>query len=83
MKEQQVGIVTHYFGGVGVAGVTLTGKVRVGDTLRFHGHTTDFSQTLESMQIEHETVEKAKAKDDVGIRVSDRVRVNDKVYLVE
>jgi transcription antitermination factor NusG len=83
MKEQQVGVVTHYFGGAGVAGVTLSGKVSVGDTLRFHGHTTDFTQTLESMQIEHESVDKAKAKDEIGIKVGDRVRINDKVYKVE
>jgi putative protease len=83
VSEQPVGVVTHYFGNLSVAGVTLLeGELSVGDTIYISGHTTDFRQPISSMQIEHETVETARAGDQVGIRVVDRVRVNDKVYRV-
>lgn len=84
MSEQPVGEVTHYFNKASVAGVTvLDGHLAVGDTIQLVGHTTDFRQTVESMQIEHEPVETAGPGDQVGIRVTDRVRVGDKVYRVE
>ena len=83
MAEKLIGTVVHYYGKAGVAGIVLSGRMKVGDTVRFKGHTTDFSETVESMQIEHETVAKAKKGDDVGIRVSDRVRIHDEVYRVD
>jgi translation initiation factor IF-2 len=83
MSEQPVGVVTHYFGKVGVAGISMIkGRIEIGDTISIIGHTTNFEQVIESMQIDHEPVEAAKAGDDIGIRVNDRVRVNDKVYRV-
>lgn len=83
MTEQPVAEVTHYFNKAQVAGVTvLAGRLEAGDTIRFIGHTTDFLQVIESMQIEHEPVEAAAAGDQVGIRVIDRVRVGDKVFRV-
>ncbi|HSM02941.1 MAG TPA: EF-Tu/IF-2/RF-3 family GTPase [Acidimicrobiia bacterium] len=82
MAEKKVGDVVHYYGEIGVAGVVLTGELEVGDTIHVVGHTTDFTDTVESIQIDHETVEKAKKGDDVGIKVSDRVREHDEVFLV-
>ena len=82
MAEKKIGDVVHYYGEIGVAGVVLTGKLEVGDTIHVVGHTTDFTDTVESIQIDHEAVEKAKKGDDVGIKVSDRVREHDEVYLV-
>ncbi len=83
MKEIEVGIVQDYFAKIGVAAIELTADgIKVGDTLHFVGHTTDFTDTVKSMQIEHEQVEEAKAGDSVGIKVSDRVRIHDKVFKV-
>ena len=83
MAEQLIGAVTHYYGQVSVAGVQITdGPLGVGDTVHFLGHTTDFTQTVGSMQIEHATVESAQAGDDIGMEVSERVRQRDKVYRV-
>ena len=83
MKEVEVGVVQDYFAKIGVAAIELTsGSIKVGDTLHFVGHTTDFTDTVKSMQIEHEQVEEAKAGDSVGIKVSDRVRIHDKVFKV-
>jgi len=83
MSEQQVGEVTHYFNKANVAGVSIIeGQLTIGDTICIIGHTTDFCQAIESMQIDHESVETATAGDQIGIQVIDRVRVNDKVFRV-
>jgi len=82
MSEQPIGEVTHYFKEPGVAGVVVTGRLGVGDTISVVGKTTNFQQVVESMQIEHEAVETATAGDRVGIKVIDRVRVHDQVFRV-
>ncbi len=82
MPDEKVGIVNDYFARIGVAGVDLVGTLRVGDTVRFRGHTTDFEQVVESMQIEHQQVEEAGPGDSVGIKALDRVRPGDVVYRV-
>jgi putative protease len=83
MSEMEIGIVSHYFDKVGVAAIELTaGELSVGDTVRMKGHTTDLTTTVASMQIEHESVEKARKGEAIGIRVAERVRPHDKVYKV-
>ncbi|HID92609.1 MAG TPA: hypothetical protein EYP60_00805 [bacterium (Candidatus Stahlbacteria)] len=83
MKEIEIGEVQDYFARIGVVAIKITkGTLNVGDTIHFKGHTTDFTQKVESMEIEHEKVDKAEIGDSVGIKVKDRVRRNDKVYKV-
>ena len=83
MGEIQVGRVTRYFGKVGVAAVEIqAGDLHIGDTIRILGKNTDFSQTVESMQLEHEVVQKAVPGQLVGIKVLERARENDLVYKV-
>lgn len=82
MEEQEVGRVVDYFAKVGVAGIEMTGQLAVGDTIRIKGHTTDFQQTVDSMQIEHQVVQEVKPGDSVGIKVADRCRTHDLVYKV-
>jgi putative protease len=82
MPEEKIGSVTHFFKKPMVAALELTGELRVGDRVHFHGHTTDFDQTIESMQIEHQGVESAGAGDAVGVQVAEYVRVGDTVYKV-
>jgi translation initiation factor IF-2 len=82
MAEQQVGIINEFFARINVAGVELSDTMRVGDTIHIKGHTTDFEQTVDSMQIEHDTVEAATAGQAVGIKVQDRVRQGDQVFKV-
>jgi len=81
-KLQEVGKVTHFFSKISVAVVDLTTTVSVGDRIRIQGPTTDFEQTVESMQIEHENVKSAKAGQSIGLKVKERVRENDTVYKV-
>ena len=82
MPEEEIGKVSDYFAKIGVAAIELTGSLSVGDTIHIKGHTTDFEQKVESMQIEHQNVEKANPGDSIGIRVSERVRQHDVVYKV-
>ncbi len=83
MPEKLVGRVTHYYKKIGVAVVEVTGKLKVGDTIHLKGATTDFEQTVDSMEIEHEPIEVAEAGQVIGLKVADKVRQNDGVYLVE
>ena len=82
-EEKEIGKVISYFTHVEVAAIKLSGKLKIGDKIHIKGHTTDFEQVVESMQINREDVKEAKEGDDVGIRVKERVRPNDTVYLVE
>jgi translation elongation factor EF-1alpha len=83
MPEEEIGKVSGYFRKIGVAAIDITqGTLSVGDTIRINGHTTDFAQVVESMQIEHESVQTAKAGDSIGIKVKDHVRDHDQVYKV-
>lgn len=82
MPEEEVGKISDYFAKIGVAAIELTGSLSVGDTIHIKGHTTDFEQKIDSMQIEHQSVEKANPGDSIGIKVKDRVRGHDVVYKV-
>jgi putative protease len=83
MAEKRIAKVTHYWAKIGVAGIKLYGTLRVSDTIHISGSTTDFKQTVDSMQIEHEAVETAKKGQEVGLKVSERVRKGDRVYKVD
>jgi putative protease len=82
MSEAQIGKVTHYFDHISVAVLALTKALAVGETVRFSGHTTDFKQKVASLQVEHKSIEKAKAGDDVAMKVEQRVHPNDAVFRV-
>ena len=83
MAEQIVGTVSHYYGNLGVAGIDLSANLEVGDKIHILGHTSDFTQTVGSIQIEHEKVDSAKKGDPIGVKVKERVRVHDQVFLVK
>ena len=83
MSEQLIGKVTHYFGKPHVAAIEITsGELHVGDTIHVRGHTSDFTQTIESMQIEHASVEIAKPGDNIGVQVLEHAHEHDQVYRV-
>lgn len=83
MAEQEIGYVIHYWTNISVAGMRITdGELRVGDSIHIKGHTSDFTQQVDSLQIEGESVEVAKPGDDVGLKVVDHAREHDKVYKV-
>ena len=81
MEEQKVGKVQKFFAKPSVAAIEITaGVLRIGDRLHFKGHTTDFEDTITSMQVEKEFIEEAKPGDFIGIKVKERVRENDLVF---
>ncbi len=83
MEEKKIGEVIKFFGKISVAAIRLSeGSLKVGDQIHIVGHTTDLSQTVESMQIENKNVQEAGPGADVGIKVKDRVREHDVVYKV-
>lgn len=79
---KEVGRVTHYFTRIGVAIVSLSDTLAVGDKILIRGSTTNFEQTVESMQIEHKNVSVAQSGQSIGLKVNQRVREGDKVYKV-
>jgi translation elongation factor EF-1alpha len=81
--EKLIGKITHYFGKIGVGIIKIeNGELNVGDTIHIKGHTSDFTQQVDSIQIEHEQIQKAKKGDDIGIKVAQKVHEHDEVYLV-
>lgn len=83
MTEQQIGKITHYFGKIGVAAIEITdGELRVGDTIHVVGHTSDFTQVVESLQLDNQAIETATPGQTVGVKVLEHVRQHDKVFVV-
>ncbi|MGB6011341.1 MAG: EF-Tu/IF-2/RF-3 family GTPase [Desulfobacterales bacterium] len=83
MAEDQIGVVVNYYAKLGVAAVKVTnGTIKTGDLLMYKGHTTDFTETVTTMEIENQPFEQAQAGDLVGVKVKERVREKDKVYKV-
>jgi selenocysteine-specific translation elongation factor len=82
MPEVEIGQVSDFFAKPVVAGITLTGTLKIGDKIHIKGHTTDLEFTVSSMQVNNANVTEAKAGDGVGIKLPDRVRPGDKVYKI-
>jgi len=82
MEKKVVGKVTHYFTKISVAVVELSGELKVGDRISIEGPTTNFEQTVNSLQIEHKDVKVATAGQAVGLKVDQRVREGDIVYKI-
>jgi len=83
MAEEKIGEVVKFFAKPSVAAVKVTnGELKLGDMIKFTGHTTDFEDKVDSMEIDNEKVEKAVAGDYIGIKVAERVRPGDEVFKV-
>ena len=83
MSEERIGTVTHYFAEPEVGAIALDGELETGDTVAFRGATTDFSQRVDSMEVDHQAVEAAFPGDEVAVKVERRVREGDEVYRVD
>ncbi len=82
MPEQLVGKVTHYFSRLGVAAIRLSEPLGKGERIHIFGHTTDMEQKVDSMEIDHERVVIARPGANIAVRVVEKVRENDEVYVV-
>lgn len=83
MAGKKIGEVTHYYTGLQVAIVKLSGSLQVGQTVNFKGATTDFEQEVTDMEFDHEKLEEVEKGKEVGIKVEERVREGDEVLLVK
>jgi putative protease len=81
-EKKLVGKITHYYGKIGVAVVELSDELSVGDTISIEGNVTNFQQTVDSMEIEHQQIKTAKAGDAIGLKVKEKVREGDSVYKI-
>lgn len=78
-----IGSVSHYFSNIGVAVIELEAPLKKGDTIRIVGGVeTNFSQKVESMEVEHKKIDRAKKGDSVGLKVKEKVREDYKVYKI-
>lgn len=81
--ESKIGEVTHFYPKPSAAVLKLKEKIKIGDRIHILGHTTDFTQEVKSLQIDHKEVDSAKKGDDVALLVKDTVREGDEVFGVE
>lgn len=81
-KEKLIGRVIHYYDKLKVAVLKLDSLLKVGDEIRIEGGDVDFTQTVESMQFDHKDIKKAKAKEEVGIKVAQKVRDGYRVFKI-
>ena len=75
-----IGKISHYFSNIGVAVIDLSDKLEAGDEIRIVGGEVDFKQKIESMEVDHKKVQKAKKGESLGIKVDQKVREGYKVY---
>ena len=82
VEGKSIGQVAHYFGNIGVAVIKLSDKLKAGDTIRIVGGETDFTQEIDSMEVEHEKIKEGKKGDSVGLKVDQKVHEGYRVYKV-
>ncbi len=83
MSEKKIGEVVKFFSKPSVAAVKIIdGELNIGDSIKFSGHTTDFTNVINSMEVDNKSVPKAAAGDFIGVKVSDRVRPGDEVFKI-
>jgi len=83
MAEEKIGEIVKFFAKPSVAAIKITaGELKVGETIKLVGHTTNFEEVINSMEVNNQKVEKAVVGDYIGVKVSDRVRPGDEVFKV-
>lgn len=83
MAEKEIGKVSSYFSHVGVAAIKLSGSLKKGDKVHIKGNTTDFEVEVGTIQVEKKDVESGKKGEHIGIKVPEKVRPNDTVFLIK
>ncbi len=83
MTEKEIGEVTNYYSNISVCAIMLSDTLSEGETVRFKGATTDFNQEIRSMELNRESIERGESGQEIAIKVKNRVREGDKVFLVK
>ncbi|MDD2730741.1 MAG: translation elongation factor-like protein [Candidatus Portnoybacteria bacterium] len=81
-SEKLIGKISHFFNNISVGIIELTDKLAVGDKIHIKGHTTDFEQTIDSMQSEHKEIAEAGAGQAIGTKVAQKIKEGDEVFKV-
>ena len=81
-EEKLIGKIIHYFGHINVGIIELSDRLKVGEAIHIKSSITDFEQVVDSMQVEHQNIEMAKAGDQVGLKVAQKVKEGDQVFKV-
>jgi hypothetical protein len=83
-SEQRIGVVNHYYSHLSVVAMQLEpgATLRVGDVIHIWGHTSDFTQRVESLEVNHAPVPEVGPKDDFGLKVIEHAREHDIVFKV-
>jgi putative protease len=81
-EKKLVGKITHFYDKISVAVVELTDKLSVGDEISVEGPNTNFTQTVDSMQIEHKNIKQAKKGDSIGMKINEKAKEGDQVYKI-
>ncbi|KKU14980.1 hypothetical protein A3A20_00530 [Candidatus Wolfebacteria bacterium RIFCSPLOWO2_01_FULL_45_19] len=82
-EPKPIGEIKHYYGGIGVAVIKFGKAVKVGDRVSVKGATSDFEETISSMQYDHKEIKGAKKGQEVGVKISKKVREGDKIYEIK
>lgn len=83
MADKKIGTITHFFDKISVGIIKLDGKLKVGNKVRIQGGTTNFEQEISEIQLEHESIQEGKKGQEVGVKVNEKVREGDTVYILE
>ncbi len=83
MTDTKAALVTHYYDKIGVAVFQVLAPIKIGDKIKVKSEDAEFEQTVTSMQVEHQNIEKAKKGDNIGIKVDQPVKEGDEVFRVD
>lgn len=83
MADKKIGTITHFFDKISVGIIKLDGKLKVGEKVRIQGVTTNFEQEIVEIQLEHASIPEGKKGQEVGVKVNEKVREGDTVYILE
>ena len=81
-QDQPIGTITHLYSHLGVGIIALTAPLKVGDTIKVKGHTTDFTQKVDSLQLNHQDIKEAKSGDEVGLKTTEQIKDGAEVFKV-
>lgn len=81
-EEKIVGKIIHFYTNIGVGIIELSDELKTGERIHIKGSNTDFEQSVDSMQVEHQDVQSAKAGDSIGLKVSEKIREGDEVFKI-
>ena len=81
-KDTKVGKITHYYDKLGVGIIKLVKSLKVGQTVKISGKTTNFEQLISQMQLDHKDIKSGKKGQEVGVKLNSKVRSGDEVLAI-